>query len=128
MDILLLGVGLQGRAALYDLAASPQVERIIAADREIESLDALIRDEGYEGRVESHPFDASDPSALDALMRTGVDVAIDLLPVAFIESVGVAAVRNGVHLVNTFYVPVGLERLDDAARAAGVSILPEFGL
>jgi saccharopine dehydrogenase-like NADP-dependent oxidoreductase len=128
VDVLLLGVGLQGRAALYDLAASPQVERIIAADRDVEGLDALIRDEGYAGRVESHRFDASDPSALDALMGAGVDVAIDLLPVAFIESVGVAAVRNGVHLVNTFYVPVGLERLDDAARAAGVSILPEFGL
>ncbi len=128
MDILLLGVGLQGRAALHDLASSPEVRRIIAADRDIDRLEELVHDEGYEGSVESRAFDASDPSSLDALMGAGVDVAIDLLPAEFIEPVGVAAVRNGVHLVNTFYVPVGLKRLDEPARSAGVSILPEFGL
>ena len=32
MEILLLGVGLQGKAALYDLVRQPQVRRVIAAD------------------------------------------------------------------------------------------------
>jgi saccharopine dehydrogenase-like NADP-dependent oxidoreductase len=32
MKILLLGVGLQGKAALHDLARSPDVAQVIAAD------------------------------------------------------------------------------------------------
>ena len=38
MKILLLGVGLQGRAALYDLAHSPDVTHVIAADADISTL------------------------------------------------------------------------------------------
>jgi hypothetical protein len=32
MNILLLGTGMQGKAALHDLAASPAVARVVAAN------------------------------------------------------------------------------------------------
>ena len=42
MEILLLGVGLQGKAALYDLVRQPQVKRVIAADMNEVDLKAYV--------------------------------------------------------------------------------------
>ena len=42
MKVLLLGVGLQGNAALYDLAQSKDVKEIIAADIDLKSLKKLV--------------------------------------------------------------------------------------
>jgi saccharopine dehydrogenase-like NADP-dependent oxidoreductase len=56
------------------------------------------------------------------------DVAIDLLPVPYIGTVAAAAVRNGVHLVNTFYVLPEVRTLAGEAEERNVTILPEFGL
>jgi saccharopine dehydrogenase-like NADP-dependent oxidoreductase len=42
MKILVLGTGLQGKAALHDLAYSPAVTQVIAADANIEDLTRFI--------------------------------------------------------------------------------------
>jgi saccharopine dehydrogenase-like NADP-dependent oxidoreductase len=42
MNILLLGVGLQGKAALYDLVNSPDVSQITAGDSNFEDLSAFV--------------------------------------------------------------------------------------
>ena len=42
MRILLLGVGMQGKAALHDLANSPDVSEIIAADKDFDSLNLYV--------------------------------------------------------------------------------------
>jgi lysine 6-dehydrogenase len=127
MKIMLLGVGQQGRAALYDLAHSPQVTEIVAADREVETLRAHVAVQGY-SNVRCARVDAADPLSLHALLAERPDVAIDLLPVPFIGAVAAAAVEHGVHLVNTFYTVPELAALAGAAQDRGVTLLPEFGL
>lgn len=42
MKILLLGVGMQGKAALHDLVHSNVVTRIVAADRDLDRLEAYV--------------------------------------------------------------------------------------
>jgi len=128
MNVLLLGTGMQGRAALHDLVQSPAVDHVIAADRDLASLEAHVESRGYGTRVECRPVDASDSASLDRLMRSGVDVAIDLLPVPFIGRVAAAAVRAGVHFVNTFYATPEVRALAPEAVARGVTLLPELGL
>jgi saccharopine dehydrogenase-like NADP-dependent oxidoreductase len=128
MKVLLLGVGMQGKAALYDLVRSEAVSEVVAADREIEALRAHVRDMQYGDKVRCAYLDAAELESIDGLMKQGPAVAIDLLPVPFIGGVAAAAVRNGVHLVNTFYTIPEVRKLAGEARARSVTILPEFGL
>jgi saccharopine dehydrogenase-like NADP-dependent oxidoreductase len=128
MNVLLLGTGMQGRAALHDLVHSPGVSRVVAADRDLASLEAWVSSRGYGDRVECRAVDAADAASLDRLLQADVDVAIDLLPVPFIGLVAAAAVRAGVHLVNTFYTTPELRALAPEAERRGVTLLPEMGL
>lgn len=128
MNILLLGTGMQGKAALHDLAASPDVSRVVAADRDLDGLSAYVQARGYGDTVVCTGLDARDRGAIDRLMADGVDVAIDLLPVPFIGTVAASAVAHGVHLVNTFYVTPDLAALTREAESRGVTLLPEFGM
>jgi saccharopine dehydrogenase-like NADP-dependent oxidoreductase len=128
MKVLLMGTGMQGKAALHDLAGSNDVDEIIAADANLEMLRSYVDNAGLNGRVRCEEFDAADPGSLKRLMRMQPDVAVDLLPSAFMIPVAREAIMHEVHLVNTFYVPHGLKTLDEDARKKGVTILPEFGL
>jgi lysine 6-dehydrogenase len=127
MKVLLLGVGMQGKAALHDLASSPSVSSIIAADRDLAILERYVASRGYRN-VTCAQIDASNGASIDRLMALGPDVAIDLLPVPFIGTVAHSAVCHGVNLVNTFYVTPEVAALADEAAAKGVIILPEFGM
>lgn len=128
MRILLLGTGMQGKAALHDLAGSPAVSRVVAADRDIAGLQAFAQAHGYGEKVVCTALDAADRGAVDHLLADSVDVVIDLLPVPFIATVAASAVAHGVHLVNTFYVTPELAALASAAEARGVTLLPELGM
>jgi len=128
MKILLLGVGMQGKAAALDLARGDDVDEVVAADIHPEMVRRWIAERGLEGRIRPAEVDAAEPESLDRLFADGPDVAIDLLPPAFLDGVARAAVRNGVHLVNTMYVTPELGRLAGRAEEAGVAILPEFGM
>jgi saccharopine dehydrogenase-like NADP-dependent oxidoreductase len=61
-------------------------------------------------------------------MKSGVDVAIDLLPSSACGRVAAAAVQHRVHLVNTFYTVPEVKDLATQAESRDVTILPEFGL
>ncbi|MDH4066687.1 MAG: saccharopine dehydrogenase NADP-binding domain-containing protein [Acidobacteriota bacterium] len=128
MKVLLLGTGMQGRAALHDLARSEAVTGIVAADREVEGLRRHVAERGYGAKVTCAALDAADAAAIDRLVGGGHDVVIDLLPVPFIGTVAAAAVDRDVHLVNTFYVTPELRHLAGQAEARGVTLLPELGL
>jgi saccharopine dehydrogenase-like NADP-dependent oxidoreductase len=127
MKVLLLGVGMQGKVALYDLVKSAAVDRIVAADIDSEGLRSHVESRAYEG-VHCEELNAHDHEALDRLMAGGFDVAIDLLPTETIGAVARSAVRNGVHLVNTFHVSDELRGLAEEAERGQVAVLPEFGL
>jgi saccharopine dehydrogenase-like NADP-dependent oxidoreductase len=128
MRVLLLGVGMQGKAALHDLTASSDVDEVIAADADIEMLESYVGRASYGGSVRCEAFDAADPASLRRLMQMQPDVAVSLLPKVFTGLVARAAIESGVHFVNTSYVPAELRVLDAEARRRGVTILPEFGL
>lgn len=128
MKILLLGVGMQGRGALHDLARDGSVTSVVAADNDPASLDAWVASHGRDDKVRCVTLDAADPAALHALMREGVDVVVDLLPVPLGGVVASAAVRAGVHLVNTSYAAPELGALAPEAEAHGVTLLPEMGM
>lgn len=127
MKVLVLGVGMQGRAVLHDLVSRPEVSGIVAADADPAKVASYVSARGWGGRVACEPLDAADPSRLDALMSDGVTIAVDVLPSRFSIPVARAAVRNGVSLVNTCYASAELLGMHDAAAARGVTILPEFG-
>ncbi len=128
MKILLLGVGMQGKAALHDLAHSPDVSEIIAADADLPALERHVAERGYAKPIACRRVDAADRESLAALFRERPDAAIDLLPARFCETAAAAAVECGARLVNAFYTLPGVAALDSAARAAGAAVLPEFGM
>ncbi len=59
MKILLLGVGMQGKAALYDLTQRKEVTEIIAADCDIEALRAHVDGMGYGRNVRCEQVDVA---------------------------------------------------------------------
>lgn len=128
MKVLLLGTGMQGKAALQDLADSAAVSEVIAADADLENLQAQVARMGCGSKVSCHQCDASDSRQVRALFERKPDVAIDLLPVRFCHSIALIAIEYRVHLVNTLYVLPEVRSLGGRAEAREVTILPEFGL
>ncbi|MEE9167141.1 MAG: saccharopine dehydrogenase C-terminal domain-containing protein [Candidatus Neomarinimicrobiota bacterium] len=128
MKVLLLGVGMQGKAVLHDLVQSDNVEEIVAADLEIGNLKQHVNKKQYGTKVRCEYLDVTDQDNLDRLMRQGPHVAIELLHQRFQASIARSAVKHGIHLVNAFYIMPGLSELNEEAKSRGVSILPEFGL
>ena len=126
MKVMVLGgCGTQGKTAVYDLAGSNAVEEVICADTNIEGLQAIS---GFidMSKVRSVSLDANNAGSLERLYRQA-DVVIDLLPRQFLKTVCETAIRTGVSLVNSNYA-YPITHLDDAARSAGVTIMPECGL
>lgn len=129
MKVLLLGVGMQGKAALYNLVNSDEVTAVIAADYDYENLTNHVARRQYGDKVRCKPVDASDVESLERLVAEATpDVIIDLLPVAFLGNVASIAVKNGIHLVNTFYTRPQIRDLATEAEEKEITILPEFGL
>lgn len=126
MKILLLGVGLQGKAALYDLARSPDVSHVIAADADIRGLTAFAASLPPD-KVTCVALDARNEQAVSRLMQQA-EAVIVLLPAAFRAPMARLAVENRVHFVDASYTHSAYEELDEPARQVGVAILPEFGL
>ena len=87
MRVLVLGVGMQGTAALHDLVGSREVAQVIAADKDIARLKTLVQTQGWEDRVRCGHVDMTEPGSLDRLMAVRPDVVIDLLPPCFIMDV-----------------------------------------
>ncbi len=127
MRVLLLGTGRQGKAALHDLCRCREVTEVIAADLKIDASLARPAGDGF-CRVRCESVDAADSLDLDRLMRQGIGVVVDLLPVSLHQPVLVSAMRHRAHVVNASYATPELEELAAAAAARGISILPEMGM
>jgi len=127
MRVLVLGgLGLQGKAALLDLARSQDVEEVLCADIVSTGLETLARFVDL-GRIRMVRVDASSKAEVISLLRQGVNVAIDLLPLPLMRTAFEAAIEAGVPLVSTNYAKT-LRDLDARAVEAGVSLMPECGL
>lgn len=128
MKVLLLGVGMQGKAALYDLTHREEVAKVVAADQDIEALRAYVDGQQHGSKVRCEHVDAANLANINRLMEQGADVVIDLLPPAFHGSIAGAAVKHGIHVVNASYALPEVKKLAQEARAREVTILPEFGM
>ena len=120
------GMGLQGKAALADLARSKDVTEIICADLEPNALGKMASFLDV-GKVTPVKIDASSKDSLVSVLRQDVDVAIDLLPLPLMPNAFDAAIEAGVDLVSTNYANT-VRHLHDRAVEAGVSLMPECGL
>ncbi|MBT7069520.1 MAG: hypothetical protein HN975_01355 [Anaerolineae bacterium] len=130
---LIIGAGKQGTAAAYDLAKFGDAEHILFADHDLGAAqNAASRINRLAGRdvAASIQADASDSSALASIME-GFDVALSAVPYYFNLNITKACIEKGVSLCdmggNTDVVWAQLE-LNEAAKAAGVSIVPDCGM
>jgi saccharopine dehydrogenase-like NADP-dependent oxidoreductase len=126
MKMLVLGgCGIQGRAALYDLSRNESVVHITCADIQPDIVDSF--DFIDKAKIQSVRVDANDPKALASKMAEKFDVVLDFLPPQCVRTVAEAAIKSGVHLVNTNYAYDILD-LHQAAKEKGIAIIPECGL
>jgi lysine 6-dehydrogenase len=116
---------MQGKATLHDLANSPDVEHVIAADADVDGLNRFVN-RLHTGKIETIRLEASNHTLLSKLLSR-VEAVVVLLPNRFNLPIARLAVEHAVHVVNSSYTTPGMEDLDRLAGALGVAILPEFG-
>ena len=137
--VLQLGLGMQGKAALYDVIKSDSVSEVIVADSSPDLCKYIttIRSE----KVRAVNVDVTDKSAIMDLMKN-VDIVIELLPDTFAFSIGQIAAEIGVNLVSASYFSDSneqnwrkkqerqkdIEKLQQEAKKKGITILCEFGM
>jgi len=127
MKIAVLGgLGLQGKAALLDLARSNRVEKVVCADCSLNDWSKLAAIADV-SKIQPVLVDGSSKAALVSLFKQGFDAVIDLLPLPFMVNAFEAALEARVPLVSTNYGKP-IRHLHEAALAAGVSLMPECGL
>jgi len=120
------GLGMQGKAALLDLARSTRVQEVVCADYSLKDWNrmAAITDIA---KIKPVQVDGASKQALVSLFKQGFDAVIDLLPLPFMVNAFEAALEVRVPLVSTNYGKP-IHHLHEPARAAGVSLMPECGL
>ena len=129
----ILGSGRQGSAAGYDLARFGDAERVVMADVHLDAarhaaarINELVRREVAEPR----PVYASETASIKAAI-SGAHVALSAVPYYFNLAITETAIECGVSLCdlggNTEVVWSQL-RLDESARAKGVSVVPDCGM
>lgn len=127
MKVLVLGMGLQGKAVVHDLEQSELVSAIVAADIEAGKARAYVEQKGYR-KVQVASLNASQPEAMDQLVRdTQPRVLICMLPPEYQPSIARAAISAGVHYVSSSYTGA-LAEFDSQARERVVTLLPEMGM
>jgi lysine 6-dehydrogenase len=139
MSIVLLGAGgFQGKAALYDLSQSSGMPDIIAADIHPKVVETYIKEWSTPNQIRIASVDADDEHNLSALLDQA-EFIINLLPSKYAFAVADLAVARKVNLVDSGYlVDPGtlsepttkaiLEKLNERAKKAGVTILRECGM
>lgn len=130
MKILVLGAGRMGHGAVYDLAHnSPRVEAITVADFDLAKAEAIVENVGG-GKITARHADASNYDEMVGLFR-GHDSVISCVNYWYNVELSKAAIEIGANfcdLGGNNYVVDDQLALDEQARAAGVSIIPDCGL
>ena len=116
MKVLVLGCGLQGKAAVYDLSKSKDVSKIVCVDLNINNIYEYSKFLDMK-KIELQKLNIMKRMELIGLMKN-VDIVIDLLPSKFLDYIADTAIEAGVNSVNTMY----------GHQKKGVTIMPEAGL
>jgi lysine 6-dehydrogenase len=129
MKFLVLGGGAQGSAAAYDLLQDEGVEQVVIGDQRVGSPASFL-EEHVGGRLVLKQVDAGNEAEVAAAMA-GMDGVVCALPYYFNFDMARLAVEAGAHFADLGGNTEIVERqrgLDEAARAAGVSVIPDCGL
>lgn len=129
MRMLVLGRGLQGSACAYDLLQNRDVTEVRIADLHVDHLPEFLAP--FSGsRLFPTRVDVRDRDALRALMRE-CDAVMSAIPYYFNFELAKLAVEAGVHfcdLGGNTEIVFQQKGLDSAARAQGVTVIPDCGL
>jgi lysine 6-dehydrogenase len=133
MKLLVIGSGMMGSAAVYDMARTPQVNAITLADndfRRAREVAARVNKITREKKVRAVALDANDQRAAAKLMR-GHDGALSAVPYFLNLGLAQAAVEAGCHFAdlggNNTVVRQELA-LSAKAEKRGVALAPDCGL
>lgn len=129
MKFLVIGCGMQGRAAALDLTRNPKVERVLIADLSRENLEKT-RNWLDSPKVSVTVLSAPDRQAVTKAARE-VDVAIGAVPFEFnydIAEACIAAKASFVDLGGETSIALKELELDSKAKQAGVTIIPDCGV
>ena len=129
----ILGAGRQGAAAAYDLARFGEAGRIILADAnaaQAQKAAARLNQLIEKPLVEALELDVNDPVGLRQALGPA-DVALSAVPYYFNLEITRAAIETNTSLCdlggNTDVVLTQLA-LDEEARQAGISLVPDCGM
>jgi lysine 6-dehydrogenase len=129
MKLLVLGAGLQGSAAAFDLLRNVDVERVGLADRSSERLEQARLRLG-DRRLSLHELDVADTERVIELMAD-YDACLSAVNYWFNVDLTRAAIEARTHFCdlggNNTIVGEQL-KMDAAAFAAGVTVVPDCGL
>jgi len=127
--MLVLGRGLQGSACAYDLLQNPDVTEVRIADVNLEHLPDFLAP--YSGsRLLPTRLDVRDAEAVRTVMRH-CDAVMSAIPYYFNFELARLAVEAGVHfcdLGGNTEIVFQQKGLDAAARARGITVIPDCGL
>jgi lysine 6-dehydrogenase len=130
LNYLLLGAGLQGTSIAWDLLRHDDTARVTVVDRDQAALDLLAARLGEDTRLTVTPGDVEDGDLLAPLLDEAT-VAISAVNYWFNDDLTARAIAHGAHFLdlggNNDVVARQLAR-DEAARAAGVTVVPDTGL
>ncbi|NOQ41401.1 MAG: hypothetical protein GQ563_02730 [Desulfuromusa sp.] len=127
MKVLLLGMGLQGKAVAHDLEKSSMVKDILVLDNNLDSVNKYIAEKGFK-KITAKTLNAENESELQrSVSQSGADLVIMMLPVDFGLCVARAALDAGIHFVSSGYAG-DLTLMNQEAKDKGVIMLPEMGL
>lgn len=129
----ILGAGMQGTAAAYDLAKFGDAEKIKMGDVDLNQAEKNARrvnDLVGGSFCEPHQVNALDPGNL-ADFLDGVDVLISCVPYWMHPKIAKVAIQSGTSMVDlggNTEVTMETLKLDDEAKSAGVTLVPDTGL
>jgi lysine 6-dehydrogenase len=129
----ILGAGMQGTCAAYDIASFSDPEQILLGDASLEQAEkSASRVNGLVGRniCKACKVDALDPEDLGKFLEAA-DVLLSCVPYWMHPRVAATAIRSKTSMVDMGGdTNVTWETLkhDDDAKAAGVTIIPDTGL
>ncbi len=130
MKILVLGAGRMGLGAVFDLINnSPQVEAVTVADFDLKKAEEIAEKVDV-ARVTPHHIDVSNISDVADLMKSH-DSAISCVNYWYnveLSQAAIATSTNFCDLGGNNYIVDKQLALNDEAKNAGISIIPDCGL
>jgi len=136
MRMLVIGAGMQGSAAAFDLLQNPEVEEVCLADLRVAELPPFLAPHARDvpdvrkPRLRRLALDVKDVAAVKHAM-SGVDAALSAVPYYFNGALAKLAVEAGIHwcdLGGNTEIVLEQKKLADAAKRKNVTLVPDCGL